>query len=167
MEQGNMARDLILGVIAIVVLVGGYIFLRGRVPITNTNENATSTVSTDTQGALAGGTMDTTGLKIETIKEGTGAVVKSGDKITVHYTGTLADGTVFDSSKTKNEPFTLTIGVGQVIPGWDLGLIGMKVGEVRKLTIPSNLAYGASGIPNSPIGPNATLTFEIELLSIN
>lgn len=167
MEQGNMARDLILGVVAIGILVGGYLFLKGRVPITTNNENATSTTSTNDQGALVGGTMDTTGLKIETVKEGTGREAKAGDSVTVHYTGTLTDGTVFDSSKVSNQPYTLTLGVGEVIPGWDIGLVGMKVGETRKLTIPPNLAYGAGGIPNSPIGPNATLMFEVELVSIN
>lgn len=167
MEQGNMTRDLILGVIAIGILVGGYLFLKGRAPITNNNENATSTSSTSDQGALVGGTMDTTGLQIEIVKEGTGKEAKAGDSITVHYTGTLTDGTVFDSSKISNQPYTLTLGVGEVIPGWDVGLVGMKAGETRKLTIPSNLAYGAGGYPNSPIGPNATLLFEVELLSIN
>lgn len=162
-----MTRDLILGVIAIGILVGGYLFLKDRAPITNTNENATSTTSTGEQGALAGGTMDTTGLEIETIKEGTGEGAKNGDSITVHYTGLLTDGTLFDSSKVSNQPFTITLGAGEVIPGWDLGLVGMKVGETRRLTIPANLAYGAGGIPNSPIGPNATLIFEVELLSIN
>ncbi len=101
----------------------------------------------------------------ETITEGTGdAVVASGDSITVDYTGTLEDGTTFDSSVGK-EPFTFTIGQGSVIPGWDQGLLGMKVGEVRKLTIPSELAYGEAGSGSIP--PNATLIFEVKLISIN
>jgi len=104
-------------------------------------------------------------LETEILTEGTGdQTVASGDSITVDYTGTLDDGTEFDSSIGKT-PFTFTIGQGSVIPGWDQGLLGMKVGEERKLVIPSNLAYGASGAGTIP--PNATLTFTVKLLSIN
>lgn len=101
----------------------------------------------------------------EVLIEGTGdTVVESGDSITVDYTGTLEDGTEFDSSVGKT-PYTFTIGQGTVIPGWDQGLLGMKVGEERKLTIPSDLAYGASGSGSIP--PNATLIFTVKLISIN
>ncbi len=104
-------------------------------------------------------------VQTEILTPGTGeAVVVSGDSITVDYTGTLEDGTQFDSSVGR-EPYTFTIGEGTVIPGWDQGLLGMKVGEVRKLTIPSELAYGESG--SGPIPPNATLIFEVTLRSIN
>ena len=104
-------------------------------------------------------------LEMETLTEGTGdQAVVSGDSITVDYTGTLEDGTQFDSSVGK-EPFTFTIGQGSVIAGWDQGLIGMKVGEERKLIIPSDLAYGSSGAGSIP--PNATLIFTVKLISIN
>jgi len=104
-------------------------------------------------------------LGIEVLSEGTGEqVVKSGDTISVDYTGTLEDGTQFDSSIGK-APFEFTIGQGQVIQGWDQGLIGMKVGEERKLTIPSALAYGSSG--SGIIPPDATLIFTVKLISIN
>jgi FKBP-type peptidyl-prolyl cis-trans isomerase len=106
-------------------------------------------------------------LKIEVLKEGTGQEAKNGDKVTVHYTGWLTDGTKFDSSVDRGKPFAFTLGVGQVIKGWDTGILGAKVGEKRKLTIPSELGYGQRGIPGGPIGPNATLLFEVEVLGIN
>ncbi|MCR4328249.1 MAG: FKBP-type peptidyl-prolyl cis-trans isomerase [Patescibacteria group bacterium] len=104
-------------------------------------------------------------LEITDLVAGMGAEAKAGDKVTVHYTGTLADGTVFDSSKTRGTPFTFTLGVGQVIKGWDEGFAGMKIGGTRKLVIPPGLAYGAQQV--GPIPPNSTLTFEVELLEVN
>lgn len=103
------------------------------------------------------------GLVYETLKEGTGEMAKSGQTVTIHYTGTLADGTIFDSSRPKGTPYETTIGVRRVIAGWDEGVPGMKIGEVRKLTVPPDLGYGAEGSP-PVIPPNATLTFELELL---
>lgn len=107
------------------------------------------------------------GLKIEKTAEGTGdRMTKQGDSVTVNYTGTLTDGTVFDSSlKPGRTPFQFTIGQGMVIKGWDEGLLDMKVGEKRRLTIPSALGYGASGA-GGVIPPNATLIFDVELVSI-
>jgi FKBP-type peptidyl-prolyl cis-trans isomerase len=105
------------------------------------------------------------GLTYETLKEGTGETAKAGQTVTMHYTGTLTDGTVFDSSRTKNQPFTTKIGVGQVIGGWDEGVPGMKVGERRKLTIPPDLGYGPVGSPPKIPG-NATLIFDVELLGV-
>lgn len=105
-------------------------------------------------------------MKIEVLKEGTGErVTKKGDTVDMHYTGTLLDGTKFDSSRERGVPFSFTLGVGQVIRGWDEGLLEMKVGEKRRLTIPSEMAYGARGA-GDVIPPNATLIFETELISI-
>jgi len=104
-------------------------------------------------------------LQIETLKPGTGAEAKSGDRVTVHYVGTLLDGKKFDSSRDRGEGFKFHLGKGQVIQGWDKGVAGMKVGELRKLTIPSDLAYGARGFP-PVIPPNSTLVFEVELLGV-
>jgi FKBP-type peptidyl-prolyl cis-trans isomerase len=105
-------------------------------------------------------------LKITDDVVGTGAEVKSGDTVSVLYSGSLDDGTVFDaSSKHGNQPFSFTVGAGQVIKGWDLGLVGMKVGGKRELTIPPELGYGASGAGGGMIPPNATLHFTIQLLS--
>jgi FKBP-type peptidyl-prolyl cis-trans isomerase FkpA len=104
-------------------------------------------------------------LQIETLKPGTGAEAKAGDKVTVHYVGTLTDGKKFDSSRDRGEGFRFTLGQGQVIQGWDQGVAGMKVGETRKLTIPPAMGYGARGFP--PVIPaNATLVFEVELLKV-
>jgi FKBP-type peptidyl-prolyl cis-trans isomerase len=100
-----------------------------------------------------------------TLVQGKGAAIKTGDKARVHYVGTLQDGKQFDSSRDRKQPFDFTLGQGQVIKGWDQGVVGMKVGEKRKLVIPPSLAYGARGRPGIP--PNSTLTFEVELLGIN
>jgi hypothetical protein len=105
------------------------------------------------------------GLVVKDTSIGTGAAVKSGDTVTVHYVGTLTDGTEFDSSRKHGQPFTFEVGKGHVIKGWDQGLVGMKVGGRRKLTIPPDLAYGDRGM-SSVIPPKSTLLFDIELLSI-
>jgi FKBP-type peptidyl-prolyl cis-trans isomerase/ketosteroid isomerase-like protein len=104
-------------------------------------------------------------LKIEDMVVGVGISPKTGQNVTVHYTGTLEDGTKFDSSRDRGQPFTFKIGVGQVIKGWDEGVMTMKVGGKRKLIIPPHLGYGARGA--GPIPPNSTLIFEIELLEVN
>ena len=105
------------------------------------------------------------GVKYETIKEGTGAELKSGQAATFHYVGTLEKGEVFDSTRTTNKPAKFRIGVDPLIKGWEEAVPGMKVGEVRKLTIPPAMGYGERGKPPT-IPPNATLIFEVELVDI-
>jgi peptidylprolyl isomerase/FKBP-type peptidyl-prolyl cis-trans isomerase FkpA len=107
----------------------------------------------------------TSGLHIETIKEGVGKEAKAGGQVTVHYVGTLTNGKKFDSSRDRGEGFAFALGMGEVIKGWDEGVAGMKVGGVRKLTIPPELAYGAQGFP-PVIPPHSTLVFEVELLEV-
>ncbi len=103
------------------------------------------------------------GLKIEDVVKGEGREVKTGDTISVNYLGTLTNGQKFDSSYDRGEPFSFTVGAGDVIKGWDMGLLGMQVGGKRMLTIPPSLAYQGTG---HPILADATLVFEVELLSI-
>jgi len=105
-------------------------------------------------------------MRIENLVEGNGAVATAGQRVSVHYVGTLTDGTKFDSSRDRNAPFVFELGAGRVIKGWDQGVAGMKIGGKRKLTIPPELAYGARGFP-PVILADATLVFEIELLALS
>ncbi|MEO6808316.1 MAG: FKBP-type peptidyl-prolyl cis-trans isomerase [Isosphaeraceae bacterium] len=104
--------------------------------------------------------------QIEEVEIGTGPEAKKGDQVSVHYTGRLTDGTKFDSSQDRGQPFTFPLGVGRVIAGWDFGVAGMKVGGKRKLTIPPGEGYGVRGTPGGPIPPNATLEFDVELIKV-
>ena len=145
---------IVLAVVLIIIVAGAIYF---SLPKPNNNMQTNSN------------TFEIQNMKVEILKEGSGAEAKVGDNIEVNYTGSLTDGTKFDSSVDPSfghvAPFPYTLGQNQVIQGWELGLLGMKVGEKRKLTIPPELAYGAAGRP--PIIPqNATLVFEIDMLSI-
>jgi FKBP-type peptidyl-prolyl cis-trans isomerase FkpA len=109
--------------------------------------------------------MTTNSLQIDNLKEGAGDEALAGKTVSVHYVGTLTDGSTFDSSRTRGKPFAFKLGAGQVIAGWDQGVTGMRVGGLRKLTIPPDLGYGARGFP--PVIPaNSTLVFEVELLGV-
>lgn len=149
-----------------------YFFATLPFMLTNCSETKQETSSRSTkQGKKSMNNQKTTsGLSYEIIKEGTGASPKAGQKVTVHYTGWLDNngqpGTKFDSSVDRGEPFSFVIGVGQVIKGWDEGVATMKVGEKRRLIIPSDLGYGARGAGRI-IPPHATLIFDVELLKVS
>jgi FKBP-type peptidyl-prolyl cis-trans isomerase len=120
-----------------------------------------------TGSEVAGDSMSQTlagGLIVEDVTVGDGTEAVAGKTLSMHYTGTLDDGTVFDSSRTRGTPFEFTLGAGQVISGWDQGIVGMKVGGKRTLTIPPAFGYGANA--NGPIPANSTLHFEVELISV-
>jgi len=126
----------------------------GDVVIEDINNNQNNNMENTTQG-----------LEIEILQEGNGQETKNGDMVSVHYTGTLVNGTKFDSSVDRGQPFEFSLGEGRVIQGWDLGVLGMKIGEKRKLTIAPELGYGSADMGTIP--PNSILIFEVELLGIN
>lgn len=150
-------------ILVLIVLVAGYFIskdlLKKDLDVVETpNSEIINTQTSMTQKQ---------GVQIEILKEGADDIAKNNDMVQVHYTGTLENGIKFDSSLDRNMPFSFKLGIGQVIKGWDIGVEGMKIGEKRKLTIPSDLAYGDIGVPQASIPPKATLIFEVELLSLN
>jgi FKBP-type peptidyl-prolyl cis-trans isomerase len=147
------------------LLVTGSLFLTGcLVEKVDDQGNLITTPATDNSATSITPPTEAK-VKKEDLKVGTGAEAKTGDKVTVHYVGTLTNGTKFDSSRDSGKPFTFTIGSGQVIQGWEQGIPGMKVGGIRKLTIPPQLGYGENAQGSIPA--SSTLIFEVELLSIN
>lgn len=149
MREKSSSKTFTWIAIAIVVVAAGFLIMR-----MNTSGNQSENV---------GGNFPS-GLNVTVLQEGSGKKIESGSIAVVHYTGTLDDGTVFDSSIPRGAPFEFTLGAGQVIQGWDLGVAGMQVGEKRQLIIAPELAYGAAG--QGPIPPNSTLTFDVELVAI-
>ena len=151
-------KKIVSFVLVLIVLIGGY-YLYTNIYTNGEEETKVEEIIMDTTQPTS------QGLQIEDIEIGDGAEATSGTKVTVHYTGTLTDGKKFDSSVDRGTPFGFTIGAGQVIEGWEKGVLGMKVGGKRKLTIPPELAYGERGAGDA-IPPNSTLIFEIELLGV-
>lgn len=152
-RQVRNMKEIIATIIFILMVAGGFYFT-DRYFIKNEDKNQSVMQKEPAQK----------GLKIETLKEGAGEPAKNGDTVSVHYTGTLENGTKFDSSLDRGEPFSFQLGAGYVIKGWDLGVLGMKPGEKRKLTIAPELGYGNNAVGSIP--PSSTLIFEVELLKI-
>ena len=187
-----MTKNFIIGIAFIAIVLGlGALFIQQQTnqknPLDNKLTNSASPIATITpvptptqpplliqtpqpqivgQTSSQSGNMVTmaNGLKIQDEVIGQGQEVKSGNTVTVHYLGTLENGTKFDSSYDRSQPFSTQIGVGTVIKGWDEGIVGMKVGGKRKLIIPAELGYGAQAAGSIP--PNSTLIFEVELLAV-
>ena len=147
-----MTRYLIIAAVAVVIIVA-VVIVRAQ-----TGTAAPTKVT-------GNGTTTPTGLQYWDIKVGTGDAAVTGKPVHVHYTGWLTTGKKFDSSVDRKEPFTFTLGAGEVIPGWDQGVKGMKVGGKRQLKIPASLGYGSRGA-GGVIPPNATLIFDVELLGV-
>lgn len=163
-----MKKDVLVPLGAFLVIIATGVFFMQNNQVKKEADLNTLTVSPMPSSAADNATDSAKkypGFKVEDIKVGTGSAVKSGDKIKINYSGTLTDGKKFDSSYDRGQAFETQIGVGQVIKGWDLGVIGMKAGGKRKLTIPPELGYGERGA-GGVIPPNATLIFEVELMAI-
>ncbi len=153
----EIVKMIIIGVLFLAVFSYFALGLNGRQGNSANNGTAPETATTEDVKIPDN-------LKIEDTLEGTGSAVKTGDTVSIHYAGTLEDGTPFDSSYDRGQPFETPIGAGQVIKGWDLGVVGMKVGGKRRLTIPPELGYGEQG--SGTIPPNSTLIFDVELMEI-
>lgn len=161
MSQRTFVRD--IGLIAVLfALIGLFTILS---PLLRGKTDPRAYQQPEQQTASMDQTTQPAKLIIDTTKEGTGETAKNGDVVSVHYTGKLTDGTVFDSSIPRGKAFSFELGRGQVIAGWEQGILGMKVGEHRALTIPPHLGYGTRGA-GGVIPPNATLQFEVELLGV-
>jgi len=153
--------------IALPVIFAVLVFAFGCGNSEKSSVSGQSATSSPSSPAKVSGPPTTTasGLQYWDITVGTGATAVSGKAVSVHYTGWLTNGTKFDSSLDRGQPFVFTLGEGQVIPGWDEGIAGMKVGGKRQLRIPPSLGYGDSGA-NGVIPPNATLIFDVQLLGV-
>ena len=161
-----MNKKIIISIIILIFIIVGFYFWTQSDQDKVENPSTESLPKSYAENQQTSTTNEIQGMKIETLKEGTGEVAKVGDTVTVNYVGTLLNGTKFDSSIDRNTPFSFTIGQNRVIQGWELGVQGMKIGEKRKLTIPPELAYGNQAV-GGVIPANSTLVFEIDLLGIN
>lgn len=170
--------NIILSIFFIVVVLAGGYYFKDKFNLNSSDNKAEQKVEQKNENNINNNLTinnqmnNQDNLKVEILKQGNGVEIKNGNKATMHYIGILENGKKFDSSLDRIAPdgraipFEFTLGVGQVIKGWDLGVLGMKIGEKRKLTIPYALAYGEAGIPGA-IPPKSTLIFEVELLDIN
>lgn len=170
-----MNKNIVITVIIIIVivLVGGIYLMFNKNQSTGNNQN--NSTQQETQNSMTNqeqnsnnnpSSFDIQGMKVEVLQQGSGNGAKSGDTVTVNYVGTLQNGTKFDSSIDRGTPFSFKLGENSVIQGWELGILGMKAGEKRKLTIPPQLGYGSQAVGNV-IPANSTLIFEVTMIKIN
>jgi FKBP-type peptidyl-prolyl cis-trans isomerase len=167
-----MKKHVVIAALAMVVFASACTKKTEETKTETTTTTQTTGAQTGTTTAMNGATGATGAAAAQAAPKvdmqdsvvGKGAEAVNGKAVTVHYTGTLKDGTKFDSSVDRKEPFTFTLGAGQVIKGWEQGILGMKVGGKRKLTIPPELAYGANAVGAIPA--NSTLIFDVELLEV-
>ena len=159
-------KNVVILVVVILVAFGAYKLFSNRDEIANTaTPPAEATVAPMTEETMSSDApAGATDLQVTDIKVGEGKEAVAGKIVSVHYVGTLTDGTKFDSSRDRNQAFEFPLGTGRVIAGWDQGVQGMKVGGVRKLVIPPQLGYGDAQAGSIP--PNSTLVFEVELLDV-
>lgn len=165
-KSTSLKRIVFFGFIFLLVMVGTILVkvLRVDVKVENEKESVLPVATTKSQTPETKTMEPVTELIKDDTLIGSGQEVKNGDKAVVHYNGTLLNGTKFDSSYDRGAPFQFTLGAGEVIAGWDQGVLGMKVGGKRKLVIPANLGYGP--VPMGSIPANSTLVFEVELVDI-
>ena len=165
-------KDILIIVIVLIVLVGGiYLIFNNNQPTENNQNNSMqqeeqNNPTQDQQQNNNPSSFDIQSMKVEILQQGSGDGAKTGDTVAVDYVGTLTDGTKFDSSIDRGTPFSFKLGQNSVIQGWELGIVGMKVGEKRKLTIPPELAYGDQAV-GGVIPAKSTLIFEVDMLKIN
>ncbi len=158
-----MKKQIIVAVLT-VMLASSACTKKTEESTTETTSNTTAQTTSNTSGTQTGDTGSASKVEIEDMTVGKGAEAVSGKTVTVNYVGTLKDKTKFDSSYDRKEPFSFSLGAGQVIKGWEQGIVGMKVGGKRKLTIPPELAYGDNAVGAIPA--KSTLIFEVELLDV-
>jgi FKBP-type peptidyl-prolyl cis-trans isomerase len=162
-----MSKSAIATVITVIAVLGASLALAQTVPTKKPPKPVVVRPNTKAPTKVTGDGIKTeSGLQYWDITVGTGAVAKEGDRVRVHYTGWLTTGKKFDSSVDAGRPFTFALGNGEVIRGWDEGVAGMKVGGKRQLRIPPELGYGEGGTPDGTIPANATLIFDVQLLSV-
>lgn len=160
-----MSKVVLILIVIVLLVIAAVVLWMVLAPSSNNSQSSSSSNSASSN-STSSNNFTVQGVQVAIERQGTGSGAVSGNTLTVNYIGTLQNGTKFDSSYDRNRAFSFQLGQGSVIKGWDVGLVGMKVGEKRKLTIPADMGYGVKGFIGAGIPSNATLVFEVELLNI-